>query len=147
MHDAVSVHDDEPTILFEEAGPLPQIKARPGFAQRWVRVATKEGADGQNIARMAQRGWKPRPADTVPKALQFYTVQKEGLGGVVGTHDCVLMERREEVEARSAAMNKERRRELERAVKGNLFSETKGAVNHDSRSQVERGKRVHVADD
>lgn len=144
--DAEGIHDETP-ILFEESGPLPNIPPRPGYAQRWVRVATKEGADPQNIARMSQRGWTPRPADTVPKAIQVYTVQKEGMGGVIGTHDCILMERHEDMNRRASEANKQRRRELERAVKGNLTAETRGHVKHDSRSEIERGRPVRVADD
>lgn len=140
------VHEDSP-ILFQEAGPLPVFRPRPGYSQRWVRIATKEGDDAGNMARMAQRGWKPRDPATIPKAMQMYTVKREGMGGVIGTHDCILMERHQGISDQESARKKSMRRDLEKAVKGNLFNETRGAVEHESRSNVERGRPVHIADD
>lgn len=144
--DAESIHD-APEILFEESGPLPQIPPRAGYSQRWVRVATKEGDDARNIARMSQRGWRPRNPETVPASLQMFAVKREGLGGVIGTHDCILMERHQDISAKEADHNRGMRRDLERAVKGNIFNETNGNVTHESKSSIERGRPVTVADD
>lgn len=151
--DALGVHDEE-AILFEESGPLPQIPSRAGYVQRWVRVSTKHGDDARNMARMAQRGWKPRPADTVPKAYQWLTSKREGMGGVIGTHDCVLMERSEGIQRKAEAIQKQKRRDLETAVKTNLFREHQNlggdragiTPNYDSKATVERGRPM-VADD
>lgn len=154
-HDALGVHDaDDEPILFEESGPLPTIPSRAGYVQRWVRVATKQGDDARNLARMAQRGWKPRPIDTVPKAYQWLSSKREGLGGVIGTHDCILMERHEGIQQKAEAIQKQRRRDLETAVKTNLFREHKNiggasagiTPDYESKATVERG-RPRVADD
>jgi len=151
-HDATDVHDDE-VILFEESGPLPNIPARAGYDQRWVRVATKEGDDARNIARAAQRGWKPRPVESVPKAYQWLTSKREGIGGVIGTHDNILMERHEGISEKVNAINKKRRRDLESAVKNNIFRENVGGshagISHNTETSatVERGRPVRIADD
>jgi hypothetical protein len=118
-------------------------------------VATKQGDDARNLARAAQRGWKPRPPETVPKAYQWLTVKSEGMGGVIGTHDCILMERHEAIQKKAEAIQKQRRRDLETAVKSNLFREHHNiggasvgmTPNFESSASVERGRPVRVADD
>lgn len=152
--DAQSVHEEMP-ILFEETGPLPDIPARPGYVQRWIRVQRGREADSRNIYKAARKGWEPRKADTVPKSMQWLMVRHEGMGGVIGTHDLVLMERPVDLESRAAAHKKQQRDNLERAVKSNLFSEHRDlggeatgytAPEIQSTAQVERGRPM-VADD
>ncbi|RJQ53484.1 MAG: hypothetical protein C4521_07500 [Actinobacteria bacterium] len=151
----MGVHDDD-LVNFEPTGPLPDIEARPGFAQRWVRTRKGNDADAHNLFAAARRGWAPRSPSSVPKALQWLTVQREGLGGCIGTHDMVLMERPNELNAREADVKRRDRRERERAVKNNLFSEYKGiggarsgmtAPDVENSSRVERGRAPAIQDD
>ena len=152
--DATTIHDD--AISFEDSGPLPDIQARPGFTQRWIRIKKGADDDSRNMYNATRKGWAPRAADTVSKSLQFLVVQRAGLGGVIGTHDMVLMERHEEIQKQAARHNKDARRSLEKAVKNNLFSEHKSlggsntgfsAPDMESSSSVERGRRATIADD
>lgn len=152
--EAESVHDMP--IDFEAQGPLPDIPARDGYAQRWVRVRKGKDADAQNLFAAQRRGWTPRSPNTVSKSLQWLTVQREGLGGVVGANDVVLMERPMAINDRERDIKRRERRSIEQAVKNNLFSEYKGmggaatgftAPVDESKSSVERGRRPAIQDD
>jgi len=152
--DSIPIHMD--SISFEDEGPLPDIPARAGYAQRWVRVKKGRDEDARNIYNSTRKGWLPRAVETVSKALQGLTVQREGFGGVIGSHDMVLMERHEGIDKASADHKKQARRNLTTAVKENLFSEHRslggsntglGSPGFEDRAQVERGRRVSVADD
>lgn len=152
--DAVGVHDEP--ISFEAQGPLPAIGARAGFTQRWIRARKGNEPDAQNLFAATRRGWTPRSPDTVPKSLQFLTVQREGIGGCVGTHDMVLMERPNELNAREAAVKRDDRRAREHAVKNNLFSEFKSmggnstgftAPDVQNQARIERGRAPSIQDD
>lgn len=152
--DAAGVRDEP--ISFEAQGPLPNIGARPGFAQRWIRARKGNEPDAQNLFAATRRGWTPRSPDTVPKSLQFLTVQREGIGGCVGTHDMVLMERPNELNAREVAVKRDDRRDREMAVKNNLFSEYKhmggsstgfSAPDVQNDARIERGRAPAIQDD
>jgi len=144
------------SFLFEESGPLPNIPARPGYAQRWGRVKYRNENDGRNILRLQQRGWKPRPADTVPVKYQGLTVQNASLGGVIGTDDSVLMERPIELQARVEAHQRHEVDSREQAVKRNVFRDYQAAGGadtgftqpvHERSEKVERGVPVLLDDD
>lgn len=153
--EAEPIHDDP--IDFANSGPLPNIPARPGYVQRWIRVQSGTTPDARNAYAAKIRGWTPRSPGTVSKALQELLVQREGSGGVIGTHDLVLMERPEELNLRETQAKRRDRRELERGVKNNLFSEYKsmggagaGFTAPDdsgSSAKVETGRRPTIQDD
>lgn len=149
------LHEDQPVFL-EDAGPLPNIPPRPGYSQRWIATQNASGANGRNISRAYQRGWAPRMADTVPKAFQSMTVNREGMGGVIGTHDMVLFERPEEITKQVEKLNREKVKNLEMAVSQsmyreheNLREESRGFVpgRFESQSRIERGRMPISADE
>lgn len=148
------IHEENP-ISFEEEGPLPKIPSREGYAQRWVRVKQGSEADGHNLYRATRKGWKARSPDTIGKHLQFLTVQREGMGGVIGTHELVLMERPAEINQQEFAHKRKKWKSLDAAVKSDLFAEHQKlggdatgmtAPSFDSQAHVERGRPL-VADD
>lgn len=116
------VHDDDPVFL-EETGPLPEIPPRPGYTQRWIAVRNSQGPNTRRLMRAYQRGWRPRPPDSVGKAYQMLTVEHEGLGGVISTGNMALFERSEAITQKARAIVRERTRALERAIGHNLFAE------------------------
>lgn len=120
--DNVHAIDFDP-MAFEESGPLPEIPPRPGYVQRWVRVAIRNESDARNLSTRTRRGWTPRPADTVDKAYQHMFAFNESMGGIIGTHDLVLMERPVEIHRKAEQIEAKKRRDLELAVKSNLFRE------------------------
>lgn len=150
--DAEGVHDDG-VDFGDDTGPLPNIPARPGYTQRWVRIKKGQESDSRNMYKASRQGWLPRAADTVSKSLQFMMVQREGLGGVIGTYDMVLMERREEISERARLINKKTRDDRMQAIKDNMFSEnrrmnpTSPNMEFDISSRVERGKAMTVDSD
>jgi len=148
------LHDvNEP--IFEDTGPLPEVPARDGYSQRWIRVHNGNEEDGRNIYAASRKGWTPRTLETVGEAYKWLTTKLGDRGNIVGTKSMVLMERPIELDRRASQVTKGRRHELENAVKQNLFSEHNGlggsttgftAPKVDSTVQVERGQPV-VADD
>ena len=117
--------DFDESFLFEDPGVLPKIEARPGMAQYWARVRHGNEVDTRNMLKMKQRGWLPRTADSVPKAYQSLTTQDESFGGVIGTHDLVLMERPIALQKRVNAHHRKVTDEREQAVKRNIFRDHK----------------------
>ena len=135
---------------------LPEIPARPGMAQRWVRTRRGSEDDARNLARMTQRMWHPRDPKTVPEHFKWMTILKEGLGSVVCTDDLILMERDERVQRRAEELQRQRVNTATTAVKRNLFADYDANVGNgsgfsapidDSRASVERGRPVDIPDD
>lgn len=85
MHEA----EDKPWV---KGGSFPKIPARPGFRQRWVRVAIRGAADPTNISRKFQEGWKPRHPDTVPPGIELPTIAHGEWAGCIGIEGSVLCE-------------------------------------------------------
>jgi len=66
--------------------------ARPGFAQRWIRVAIRNDPDPTNTSRKFREGWKPRAASTVPSSYQAPTIAHGKWAGTIGVEGMVLCE-------------------------------------------------------
>jgi len=139
----------------EDQGPLPEIPARDGYAQRWVRVAIGNQPDLRNISTAERRGWKPRPIDTVHKSLRFMKADLSEFGGVIGTHSCVLMERPKAINDKVAMYERKKVKDLNVAVKNmigrdyqNMGGSRSGftAPSADYENRVTRGK-LRVQDD
>lgn len=153
--EAEGVHDED-LILLDETGPFPKIPDRPGYTRRWIRTAIGNELDTRSLVRAAQRGWSPVAAESVPKAFQWMTVQRHGMGGVIGTATAILMERREEITRKVEAIKRKRVTELTRGVKDNLFNEHRQNFgderlftrpNVEDSHSTEVGRRPMVEDD
>ena len=81
--------EDTPWV---QGGSLEAPKARPGYTQRWIRVATKGKDDAINISKKFREGWKPRPADTVPEHYQTAKIEHGRYAGFIGVEGMVLCE-------------------------------------------------------
>lgn len=46
---------------------LPEPDKQPGFAYRWIRVATLNLADPRNLSGKLREGWEPVPVEEQPK--------------------------------------------------------------------------------
>ena len=66
--------------------------ARPGFVQRWVRVATFGVEDPSNTMRKFREGWKPRPADSLPTDFPLPTISHGQWSGCIGIEGMILCE-------------------------------------------------------
>lgn len=52
------------------AAGLPEPDKQPGFAYRWIRVASVGQSDGKNVSAKTREGWEPVRAEEQPK-LRF----------------------------------------------------------------------------
>lgn len=80
--------DDWTPPMFTAAPP-----PRDGMEQRWVRCRALGQDDVANVLRSEQKGWRPRPADTVPVQFQLLVGDWKKMPGVVQNQDSILMER------------------------------------------------------
>ena len=80
--------DDWQQILRTKAPP-----ARPGYAQRWVRIMTHGIEDVANVMKKRNEGWEPRLATSLPAGFFAPVVQHASLGNVIINGDMLLMER------------------------------------------------------
>lgn len=156
--EADPVHEIDP-LMFEDNGPLPQVPEREGYTRRWIRITKgmSNDPDARNIVRATQRGWAPVDPKTLPRALQWLTVQNQTLGSVCGTHDLILMERRNEIQQYVVERKREEIRKRTSAIKRSVFSDYQDLGGRDtgftspqdeSRMQVERGRKpVNIPDD
>lgn len=88
---AEQIHEfaDEPWV---NPVSLPEIKARPGMVQRWIRVAIRAEADPVNTARKFREGWVPRKVDTVPKNVPVPRIEGGKYAGCIGVEGMILCE-------------------------------------------------------
>lgn len=88
---AEPAHDmsDEPWV---RPATLPHIKARPGFVQRWIRVAQGDKADATNYSRKWREGWRPRAVNTLPKDCVLPTIDHGKFAGYIGVEGSILCE-------------------------------------------------------
>lgn len=143
------------SFLFEDPGTLPNIPPRAGYVQYWARVNRGNAADARNALTKKRRGWRPRPADTIPAAFQDLLIDNDTGSGLISTHDLVLMERPQQLQDK---VNQHKRNvidERERAVKQNVFREHQNiggaatgltAPEVEDRAKVERGANVLLDD-
>jgi len=96
------------------------IPAREGYVQRWIRSGIKGEIDKANIFKKMNRGWRPRPVDTVPKAQQILRMDFEG-DQVIGIHGSILMEMPEALFNRQSQRVKDATQHQMSAVKNDLF--------------------------
>lgn len=99
---AENVHEAEATPWIKGV-KLPNIPARPGYRQKWVRVALLKEDDSKNVETKYRMGYRPRDPATVPVGAYIPTIGGGEWAGCIGVEGSVLMEipeaRAKEVEA------------------------------------------------
>ena len=152
-----AVHEDlNPDVLFEEQSSLPLVAARKGYDQRWVRISVRGEDDMRNVYNSRRKGWEPRSPTTIPSTLKWMAIKKQGVGNVIGTHDCVLMERKVEIsDVFNRKVDEENRSRL-KAVKQTVFRDHSSLdpsgqyvtrPQFEESARVERGSGLQVQDD
>jgi len=94
---------------------LPKIDSREGYMQRWVRMKI-HGEDDYSFSRMMTMGWRPRPADTLPKDVYAPKTNIGEYGNVIATHDSILMEIPRQNFERYATYIDKKNKELEDSI-------------------------------
>jgi hypothetical protein len=65
---------------------------RPGYGQRWIRVAIRNEADVTNLSNSLRAGWVPRRADSAPADFPVPSIKHGEFVGAIGIHGMVLCE-------------------------------------------------------
>ena len=121
--DNINIHDIDVEVD-AQTGPLPNLKARDGMAQRWMRTTKNGKPDPANIAKMENRHWRRRNPDTIPDNKAAPTNYVDGLGDTIGISGMVLVERPLSIHAAYTAEVKKRTLAQKRSVEESLFNET-----------------------
>lgn len=125
--DADDIHKVEATP-WVRAASLAAPPPRPGFDQRWVRVANKEEADPTNSARKFREGWRPRLANTVPPKYQPPTISHGRFAGCIGVEGMLLCERPKQLTEKRNAHFRQRTEDITKGVEAELQSQSTSAM-------------------
>ena len=90
--DNIDIHASIKQIA-ENPGILPNIPAREGFVQRWIRTKIGGEDDPKNIAKASNQHWRRRDPSTIPNDLSVPTIYQDGIGESIGISGMILMER------------------------------------------------------
>lgn len=86
------IHEEYPEWDNDSLLDTRNIPPREGYVQRWVRTSVKGDEDQSNVFKKINKGWRPRPKDSVPKGQFVMSVDFEGVN-VIGIKGMILMER------------------------------------------------------
>jgi len=149
--DNVSIRDSMRAIEDNE-GPLPEIPAREGFMQRWMRTKLAGEDDPKNIAKSINQHWRRRDPSTIPSDLAAPTVYLDGIGNTIGISGMVLRERPVEINDQYKDRVKERTKTQMSAVDNSLYKDHSvndgfGAVHREEdKTRVSVGQGMPVDD-
>jgi hypothetical protein len=90
---------------------------RPGMAQRWVRVETRNEVDRMNLSGKMREGWRPRSPATVPGCEQYYSVAEHAGQETIRVGGLVLFEIDERILASKRRAINEQIRKQEESVR------------------------------
>jgi len=86
--------DVEINLALDDDGPVPQdIEPREGYENHWIRIKNGSAPDARNMMDAERKGWQPVDPQMLGRSYSHMLVQSAEFGGVIGTHDLVLMER------------------------------------------------------
>lgn len=82
---------------WERGSALDAPPPREGMVQRWIRRSVRGEDDPMNLNRQYRKGWRPRPADTIPEEWKMFCVKTDSGEGVFAVSDMVLCEIEQEI--------------------------------------------------
>lgn len=123
--------------------------ARPGFKQRWIRVAIHGTDDPANTTRKFREGWKPRPANTIPATFPLPTISNGAWAGCVGIEGSILCEMPIELANKRNAYYANKTAAIDAAIEAELQkdSTSKMPITQQRSSASKLVRRPRVADD
>lgn len=155
LREANPVHDEYAAWDNDSLLSTDNIPAREGYVQRWVRTTIKGQDDHTNVFKKYNKGWKPRPLDSIPKGQFVPHIDFQGVN-VVGIHGMILMERPEQLHERQRKQIDEQNRLQQMAVKHNLYKDYENdrsardyitAPEYEVQSRVSKGRIAPIVDD
>ncbi len=122
---------------------------RPGFTQRWIRVATQGVEDPSNAMRKFREGWKPRPIGTLPPDFPLPTISHGQWAGCIGIEGSILCEMPQVLADKRKAFYQQKTAGVENAIEKDLQKEstTKMPITQQRSSKSSLVRRTRVADD
>jgi hypothetical protein len=141
--DDISVHD----IDIEQNGEsnvLPNIRARDGFTQRWIRTKLNGEDDPRRIASAFNQHWRRRDPSTIPAGEMAPSIHVEGVGECIGLSGMVLMERPEAISAQYARRVRQQTKTQMDAVDESLFQSHTANSGFGAPQRVEDKTQVKV---
>jgi len=123
--------------------------ARPGFTQRWIRVATQGVDDPSNAMRKFREGLKPRPLDTLPKDFPLPSISHGQWAGCIGIEGSILCEMPLVLAEKRKAYYQNKTQGVEEAIESDLQKESnaKMPITQQRSSKSSLVRRTRVADD
>lgn len=115
-----TLREERNDLLWVEGNNLPNIAAREGMTQRWVRTKTNGNDDEKNLWKRQNQGWEPRKYSTIPKGQYVPKINFDG-DDIVGMHDMVLMERSIELHERYHNIRRNDVRLQQRAIDNDVM--------------------------
>jgi len=106
----------------ENEGPLPYIKPRPGFVQRWIRTKIGGEDDPENISKSSNQHWRRRDPSTIPVGFSAPTIYVGGIGNAIGISGMILMERPVEINDKYKSRVIDRTKAQMRSVEESLYN-------------------------
>lgn len=146
-----TLREEKNDLLWVEGTNLPNIAARDGMVQRWVRTKITNNDDDKNIWKRQKQGWEPRRLSTIPKGEHVPVINIKG-DDVVGMPDMVLMERPIELHKRYHELRRNDVRRQQQAIDNDVMKfhdAESGLRNRQSNitSQVHMGRVPNIAPD
>ena len=144
--DDVEVHEESnrpwvrPTSL---AAPPP----RPGFKQRWIRVAMYGQEDATNAARRLREGWKPRPSESLPSNFPLPTIAHGQWAGCIGIEGMILCEMPETLVDRRNEYYADKTKRITDSIEHDLQSQSTAAMPIEQERSSKLVREVKVAPD
>jgi hypothetical protein len=144
--DDVDVHEESdrpwvrPTSL---AAPDP----RPGFKQRWIRVAMYGQEDATNASRRLREGWKPRPAETLPSNFPLPTISHGQWAGCIGIEGMILCEMPETLVDRRNSYYEDKTARITNSIEHDLQQQSTAAMPIEQERSSKVVREVKVAPD
>lgn len=141
--DASAAHDQADTP-WEHAASLTAPPARPGFDQRWVRVALKGDEDFTNTSRKFREGWRPRLASTVPPKFNPPRIATGKYEGCIGVEGMLLCERPATIGAKQREAIREKTDRITQGIEAELQAQSHPnmAITQERRSVAKRNIRL-----
>lgn len=144
--DVNEVHDaeDQPWVRPTSLDAPP---ARPGFAQRWIRVGVMGSDDPTNVSRKFREGWRPRLASTVPASYHPPTIAHGKYTGCIGVEGMLLCEMPKALQAKRNKYYASKAAEQEGALERQLAEHSNSIMPITQQRESRVVRNVKVADD
>ena len=128
------------TRAWQRPETLPSPNPEPGYAFRWIRVATQGQTDATNVSSKFREGWEPVKASDHPE-ITMVTIENEKFKDTVVIGGLILCKAPEELIAERKAYYENQTEGQMQSVDNNLMREndTRMPLFHERKTKVTFG--------